>query len=465
MMLALTILFLRASFVYFFQGYKGELLSKFTTSEVSDLLGRIGGINHQQLPKYKQAVIENNINGMVLYQCDLNDLGKCMEMKFGDWQLFRTAVQALKDTEDNPPTEKGEEEVDILPAITKQRSVSNIESNTRSIHFSSSDIVSKAQSQDSVEINRSRGTFRRQSSVDTQKGVDSNPAFDVIEEEAENNDEAELPSSRSTGNMKRNDSVVAQMMYESGLLREVMHNFTENVSEEDEADGEDSAAEIIPNGDLIDIIKSDSQKEHIEAVHFSISMDQTTSHHYDDENKSASPEVQGSDREPLLTHTKSVKKAATLGGPVPILKLPAFKSPKSEQKPLRGNARSEPDLLNPQKQETTLYQEDQPLLPVTKSVSTTSSGFTEASIHPQVSVTSNESIDCISLVDETRSSQDRKKRYSLEDSIQMYTFQRAGGSGRAGSEDDAGSVSSGLDVKLITKKDGKKDRKSPVDFV
>lgn len=38
-------------------------------------------------------LLQANINGRVLSQCNLDDLKKEMEMNFGDWQLFRNTVR------------------------------------------------------------------------------------------------------------------------------------------------------------------------------------------------------------------------------------------------------------------------------------------------------------------------------------------------------------------------------------
>lgn len=38
-------------------------------------------------------LLQANVNGRVLSQCNLDDLKKEMEMNFGDWQLFRNTVR------------------------------------------------------------------------------------------------------------------------------------------------------------------------------------------------------------------------------------------------------------------------------------------------------------------------------------------------------------------------------------
>lgn len=43
-------------------------------------------------------LLQANINGRVLSQCNLDDLKKEMEMNFGDWQLFRNTVRLFSDS-------------------------------------------------------------------------------------------------------------------------------------------------------------------------------------------------------------------------------------------------------------------------------------------------------------------------------------------------------------------------------
>ena len=48
------------------------------------------------LQEYKIRLIDHNINGRVLVACDLDELREAMQMKFGDWQLFRAWVSASR---------------------------------------------------------------------------------------------------------------------------------------------------------------------------------------------------------------------------------------------------------------------------------------------------------------------------------------------------------------------------------
>ncbi|XP_060576340.1 kinase D-interacting substrate of 220 kDa B-like [Ruditapes philippinarum] len=416
-------------------GYTGEVLSKLNTEEVSNLLARIGGINLQQLPIYQEAVVDNNINGMVLTDCDLDDLGKCLQMKFGDWQLFRTAVKSLRDAEVNLPEVSSQDDIEIRPPATK-KSKSSSDNVPRTIHFSNSDTNSPPESKNSAEQVRSRGKFRRQSTVDTEKS--SNSAFDAIEEEI--NDEEEEMKARAKP-MKRNDSVVAQMMYESSLLNEFVHNFTENNSGEDDNFEGESDEEMFPNGDVVRLIRPDSDIVQTSPVEFSLSVE----HHFDDENQSPISNSQDSENEPLLAHAKSGKKSTGFSDPASSMNLSTGKTAIYDESSRGKNVHSEPNLM---------HHERQHLLKSSKTLSSESSGFADTSLYPQTSV--SDSLDCLSLIDET---QESKQGTSLEESIQMYTMQKAEGSSSA----TDGQFNS--ERQLITSKDGKGEEKLPSDFV
>ena len=75
-------------------------LSKLTVEETAELLARIEGLNRKKLAKYQENINENNITGTVLSDCDLGELKQVMGMTFGDWELFRKTVTALRHAEE-----------------------------------------------------------------------------------------------------------------------------------------------------------------------------------------------------------------------------------------------------------------------------------------------------------------------------------------------------------------------------
>ena len=80
-------------------GLPSERLSRLSVDMVCNLMRRLDGINAQQLPSYQNRLQEHNISGMVLLTCDLSELKPVMQMSFGDWELFRTLVQMLREKE------------------------------------------------------------------------------------------------------------------------------------------------------------------------------------------------------------------------------------------------------------------------------------------------------------------------------------------------------------------------------
>ena len=44
------------------------------------------------LDTYKTEIMLHNINGVVLVECDLNELKPVLSMRFGDWQLFQSTI-------------------------------------------------------------------------------------------------------------------------------------------------------------------------------------------------------------------------------------------------------------------------------------------------------------------------------------------------------------------------------------
>ncbi|KAK4298504.1 hypothetical protein Pmani_029160 [Petrolisthes manimaculis] len=74
-------------------------LSTLTIEGLFDILSRLDGVSTAMLPKYKERLIEHNINGKVLVHCDLDDLKKVLCMNFGDWELFRMLVLGLRERE------------------------------------------------------------------------------------------------------------------------------------------------------------------------------------------------------------------------------------------------------------------------------------------------------------------------------------------------------------------------------
>lgn len=94
-------------------------LSSLTAEEVGELLRHLDGVKLQQVRKivkfnsfvnfscvcflqadqYARTLVESNISGRVLLYCNLDELKSHCAMSFGDWEIFRMAVLALRERE------------------------------------------------------------------------------------------------------------------------------------------------------------------------------------------------------------------------------------------------------------------------------------------------------------------------------------------------------------------------------
>lgn len=63
------------------------------------MLNSLSNIDKNKVKDYCANLAAININGRVLLTCDLDELRKVINMGFGDWELFRVAVLALRDKE------------------------------------------------------------------------------------------------------------------------------------------------------------------------------------------------------------------------------------------------------------------------------------------------------------------------------------------------------------------------------
>ncbi|CAL4240545.1 unnamed protein product, partial [Meganyctiphanes norvegica] len=76
-------------------------LSSMGVEDVYLLLSKLEGLSSASLPRYKEQIIQHNINGRVLTHCDMEDLKKVISMSFGDWELFTMLVEVLREQEVN----------------------------------------------------------------------------------------------------------------------------------------------------------------------------------------------------------------------------------------------------------------------------------------------------------------------------------------------------------------------------
>ncbi|KAK3100286.1 hypothetical protein FSP39_017608 [Pinctada imbricata] len=216
------------------QNFQGERLSELDVQQVCLLLPKLKGISQQQIGAYQERIQENNINGLVLVSCDLDELRNVMNMSFGDWNLFKAGIKALKSWEE-----------DSLH-VSHQ---TGLFGDTRPLQRDSLDddslleVVRTPCSSDSIPVSEDTGVRPKHQSLCRQGSVESSKSslplggmgkFEPIEE-AEEADKDMAAEAEIKGRMKRKDSALQQVMYESGLLHEALvMNFTEEEDEEEE---------------------------------------------------------------------------------------------------------------------------------------------------------------------------------------------------------------------------------------
>ena len=87
-------------------------LSSYTLEQVCLLFRSIEGINASMVDTYCHTISSNNVNGRVLFHCRLEELKNVINMNFGDWELFKLALSALREDEVHHGGGGGRQEVE-----------------------------------------------------------------------------------------------------------------------------------------------------------------------------------------------------------------------------------------------------------------------------------------------------------------------------------------------------------------
>ena len=74
-------------------------LSTLGVSQVGQLVSSVPGIVEDKKINYMNTIKRENINGKVLLNCELLDLKAILQMGFGDWELFKLVIIALRQME------------------------------------------------------------------------------------------------------------------------------------------------------------------------------------------------------------------------------------------------------------------------------------------------------------------------------------------------------------------------------
>jgi hypothetical protein len=201
-----------------------------SVNDVCKLLSKLDGINKKYLQNYQDSVIENNISGRILVSCELSEVKQVLEMKFGDWQLFKSAIISLIEKENDFSARKSDPPNQEESGISSQNSLNNYRSNKTATSINSNVPNNKYEKgrESSIHSNGESSASVKYSIPQ----MDNTDDFQTIKE----HEELILLNKRSR--MSRNDSFVQQMSYESGLLNNAMYSFCEMDEEDEEEESE-----------------------------------------------------------------------------------------------------------------------------------------------------------------------------------------------------------------------------------
>lgn len=238
-----------------------------SVNDVCKLLSKLDGINKKYLQNYQDSVIENNISGRILVSCELSEVKQVLEMKFGDWQLFESAIKSLIERENNFSARKSDPPNQEESGISSQNSLNSYGSNKIATSINSNVPNNKYEkgSEPSIHSNgESSGSVKY-----SIPQMDNTDDFQTIKE----HEELVLLNKRSR--MTRNDSIVQQMSYESGLLNNAMYSFCEMDEEDEEEESEtfEVEADITPAESMTSFVENKPERSHkkILPVQFSLS--------------------------------------------------------------------------------------------------------------------------------------------------------------------------------------------------
>jgi len=93
---------------------QGLVLSSFNLEQVCRLVSTIDGINTSMVETYCSSIVSNNVTGKVLLYCQTSELRNVINMNFGDWELFKLVLQAMREDEHSSPPRQAHAEVDAV---------------------------------------------------------------------------------------------------------------------------------------------------------------------------------------------------------------------------------------------------------------------------------------------------------------------------------------------------------------
>ena len=174
--------------------------SSFDVEGVCSFLASLKGVTPAVLPAYTKHVRDNNVSGLVLQNCDLDELRPVLQMRFGDWQLFKAAILSLREWDG---------------------------------------CLVSPDSDDSTQTANNSAT-PPVSSVASPRDKDAAPAASR-EGISKFQQGRGIPSKGQR--MRRNDSIVQQLSFEAAILHEALEEFSED-SDKDGVDADDFSQQV-----------------------------------------------------------------------------------------------------------------------------------------------------------------------------------------------------------------------------
>ena len=234
-------------------GLPSEQLSSMAVDDVCDMLSRLEGLSQLILPQYLTRIRESNISGIVLLNCDMGELKPVMQMTFGDWELFRALVQALREREMRRQ-DRGTAGQDFLteaPVSPQVMFTQSAPANDTSVEVPKAYYARQGGSSDSkTESDGSQTVFFNDSADYAQKALPGQRVRTQPSNMARKMKEQGLGQQGGAGvklnpRVKRIDSFVGEVMMESEALRGFIEATGVRTDSED-SDEEDTLQMISP---------------------------------------------------------------------------------------------------------------------------------------------------------------------------------------------------------------------------
>ena len=219
-------------FFFLSQGGSPDVpLSQMTVEDICQLIGRLPSISKSNLSRYTSTLRQQNISGLVLINCELTELKAEMGMSFGDWELFRNLVDSLRT-----------KETMTFYGVAPNSQTSNMSSTgTASVPAEANQHPSLAGTMSAPVMKVSQNAPRPEASTSS------------------NGNSTQGKGRRPSGNglLKKRDSLVGLLMYETQALREAMGNL-DGGSSDSEGSG-DEGITFDPEGSLEEVDEEEEE--------------------------------------------------------------------------------------------------------------------------------------------------------------------------------------------------------------